>query len=172
VAVYKGLNSFRKEEQSDSFMKWLRRITSNKIVDWYRVWGKREAARGGTSANFLLNDSVNDSSPVASKLEITMILRWCHFWASLWILFDRISNVFCRVLYGFSHAILAHCCHEIVAILENHYSIIGSHTAVCELNFITLRSAESSVMPLLLSAHSNLRAFRSNRPKKSTSDEI
>ena len=57
IAVHKGLGAFRKDDSSHGFMNWLRSITSNKIVDWYRKSKDTEIASGGTAAHASLEQA-------------------------------------------------------------------------------------------------------------------
>lgn len=49
-AVARAIGRFRRDRPGDSFQRWLRRITTNKIRDYFRRRGRQLDALGGTTA--------------------------------------------------------------------------------------------------------------------------
>ncbi len=62
VVVYVG--SFRKERERDTFRGWLRRITQNKLHDYFRGLGRETRGVGGSSARERLGQF---AAPVPSE---------------------------------------------------------------------------------------------------------
>lgn len=56
IAISKGLAEFRRDRPNDSFLKWIRTITSRRIADWYRTQEHAVTGGGGTSAQLELAD--------------------------------------------------------------------------------------------------------------------
>jgi RNA polymerase sigma-70 factor (ECF subfamily) len=54
LAVTMHIGAFRKQYPTDTFRGWLRRITTNKINDHYRLRGAEPGGVGGTDANLRL----------------------------------------------------------------------------------------------------------------------
>jgi len=54
--VASRIQSFRKDEQGDTFRGWLRNITRNKLGDFIRVAREKPRAAGGTGAHQLLGN--------------------------------------------------------------------------------------------------------------------
>jgi RNA polymerase sigma-70 factor (ECF subfamily) len=54
------LRLFRKDRSTDTFRGWLRTVTRNKVIDYYRVQGRHPSATGGTDA-FMRMTEVPDS---------------------------------------------------------------------------------------------------------------
>jgi RNA polymerase sigma-70 factor (ECF subfamily) len=54
LTVYKTLGKFRKEKPGDSFRKWLKTLTGNKVIDYLRKKRGTPHARGGSEARALI----------------------------------------------------------------------------------------------------------------------
>ncbi len=56
-AVTSGIAEFRRDRPGDSFRGWLRGVTRNKVLDWYRLRDRHpDGAAGGTEAGRLLRE--------------------------------------------------------------------------------------------------------------------
>jgi RNA polymerase sigma-70 factor (ECF subfamily) len=60
VAVARSIDAFRREQPTDSFRRWLRTITRNKVMDHYRHRAGREAGAGGSEARLWLEQLADD----------------------------------------------------------------------------------------------------------------
>lgn len=54
ATLFQKLDQFRKERPGDSFRRWLKALTNNKVTDFLRKASKEPAAGGGTDARDLL----------------------------------------------------------------------------------------------------------------------
>ena len=95
-SVARKLGEFRREREGDTFRGWLRRITQNKIRDFYRSQTKQlDRAIGGTDAHHRLsNQELNDEfaapqseshsgikNPVVNRVRAEFSDRdWRFFW--------------------------------------------------------------------------------------------
>ncbi len=55
-SVATHITTFRKENDADTFRGWLRRITENKVHDYFRRYGREPAGVGGTEANARMHE--------------------------------------------------------------------------------------------------------------------
>jgi RNA polymerase sigma-70 factor (ECF subfamily) len=99
TAVARGLPGFRKERETDSFMRWLRVIASNKIRDYVRKRARQPLATGGTTANAMLHevphpDGAEDPHWAAQDLKTEVFQRALQLiqtdfeektWRSFWL---------------------------------------------------------------------------------------
>jgi RNA polymerase sigma-70 factor (ECF subfamily) len=68
-AVWRSIDTFRRERPTDTFRGWLRTITRNKIVDFYRRRQAAETPVGGSDALTLAQEVV-DSAPIDTDAEV------------------------------------------------------------------------------------------------------
>ena len=99
VIVYVG--SFRKEREGDTFRGWLRRITQNKLRDYFRGLGRETRGVGGSSIQIRLAQMPEplppeDDLPADDKGELSLFARaldmirgefeertWLSFWRTV-----------------------------------------------------------------------------------------
>ena len=75
-SVASHLNSLRLDRPGDSFRKWLKAITHNKIRDLWRRQRREPQAQGGTAAQMVLAQQAEVESPEAEEqTEINYLLR-------------------------------------------------------------------------------------------------
>ncbi len=55
-ALAQHIAGFRKEKEGDTFRGWLRRITDNKVRDFFRERGREPGGEGGTEAQMRLSN--------------------------------------------------------------------------------------------------------------------
>ncbi len=103
--VARNVQSFTKENPSDTFRGWLRVITRSRVIDWRRrVLGKPRAAGGSTAQFFMarvpfdsaeINSAPTDDSQIEDQLTQQMYLRALgiirvHFHENTWRAFWRV----------------------------------------------------------------------------------
>lgn len=63
VAIHSGLQDFKKEQSDQKFSHWIRRITSFKIADRFRIRKKREHVLGGSMAREMI-EQIPEQDPI------------------------------------------------------------------------------------------------------------
>lgn len=61
-SVARGLHAFHKRKSSDSFRAWLKTVTRNRAVDWFRANADKATATGGSVALRRLSELPADTS--------------------------------------------------------------------------------------------------------------
>ncbi|MFO0842027.1 MAG: sigma-70 family RNA polymerase sigma factor [Gemmataceae bacterium] len=95
AALPAGLASFERERQGATFRGWLRGVTRYKAIDFLRARARHPEARGGTSANELLNAAhdpgTNDDPPeqLSGLYHRALRLIQTEFEARSWEMFWR-----------------------------------------------------------------------------------
>ena len=100
-AVWRSIETFRRERPTDTFRGWLRAITHNKIVDFYRRRQAAETPVGGSDALTLAQEVV-DSAPVdpdaeADNAEVSLLYRRAvgliraEFQEKTWLAFQALA---------------------------------------------------------------------------------
>lgn len=68
-SVAANIDSFRKEQSTDTFRGWLRIITHNKVQDYFRRQGRQPQAQGGSEASFRLSQIPSSSLPTTDDAD-------------------------------------------------------------------------------------------------------
>jgi len=68
-SVLKGINDFRRDRPGDSFRRWLRTVTRNKVRDFWRAESRAPQADGGTEAPLRLTQWPDAEEPDDGHIE-------------------------------------------------------------------------------------------------------
>ncbi len=74
-AVFKSLDSFRRDRAGDTFRGWLRRITHFKVQDYFRVRAAQPAAQGGTDPQWQLQQIPQPELPEETPEDLGALYR-------------------------------------------------------------------------------------------------
>lgn len=96
LSISQGLNDFRREEQGDSFLCWVRTITTRRIADWFRKNGQAVVGTGGTSAQMALANHAEEPAidwdpsewqrrAVRRALDLMQCDFQEHTWQAFWL---------------------------------------------------------------------------------------
>ena len=98
IAVYRNIDSFRRDRTNDTFRGWLWQITRNKIRDHFRSLASHAQATGGSAAQMMMNEvpneeplSISENSPheLQSLLASAARIVESEFEAKTWKAFWR-----------------------------------------------------------------------------------
>jgi RNA polymerase sigma-70 factor (ECF subfamily) len=102
-AVFRSINTFRHETKNDTFRGWLRTITRNKTLDFFRQQRADSVAPGGSDAHdvlqnlpFLQNDASSEAEDNQERLQllrraIELTLEDCE---------EHTRQIFYRIVLG------------------------------------------------------------------------
>jgi RNA polymerase sigma-70 factor, ECF subfamily len=94
-AVATGLDAFRRDRPGDTFRGWLRGITRNKLLDYYRRREKLPEAQGGTEAHLQIQHLADQPLPEETAEELSDLYHRalemvkCEFEQRTWEAFWR-----------------------------------------------------------------------------------
>jgi RNA polymerase sigma-70 factor (ECF subfamily) len=74
-SLFLNLDGFRRDQPGDSFRKWLKTMTRNRVIDFTRRAGRTPSAKGGSDFIDIPSDSSDEDDPTESISERKMILR-------------------------------------------------------------------------------------------------
>lgn len=95
LSISSSLGAFQRTSPSDSFLRWIRTITSRRVADWYRKNGPAEQGTGGTTFQAILAsqpETADDWSPEewqrqALQRALTLLKTDFqeHTWKAFWL---------------------------------------------------------------------------------------